>query len=135
MRIHYPHSFLGAPVLELSSETMASVFSEMDTVAEELRRDPMFVAGDLQIAFRQLQKLRKPNLSREDWLWLFDLWCDHDRGLQVVDDAKRAALWDALIDECELLFSTRERFPEHRAEMTARLLDIGRALAELQVRP
>jgi hypothetical protein len=35
----------------------------------------------------------------------------------------------------ELLFKVRERFPERRAEMTARLMDIGRALAELQIRP
>jgi len=37
MRIHYPQDFLGAPVLELPDATMASLFSEMDTAAEQLR--------------------------------------------------------------------------------------------------
>jgi phage terminase large subunit-like protein len=32
------------------------------------------------------------------------------------------------------LFSTRERFPEHSAELTARLLEIGTELAELMAK-
>jgi len=94
----------------------------------------LFIEQDLQYAFYQLQRKRVGNLSKDKWLWLFDLWRDHDRGLQVILDAERAALWDSLIEERELLFSTRAQYPEHAAEMTARLLDIGRALADLQLR-
>jgi len=133
MTDHYGH--FSHPVLNLAPEAMTNLFAEMDVVAEELRKHPMFVPDDLQIAFYQLQRTRLGNLSREDWLWLFGLWCDHDRGQQVIDDAERAALWDALNDERELLFKTRERLPEHRVEMTARLYQIGLALAELQVSP
>jgi len=43
-------------------------------------------------------------------------------------------LLDSLNDERELLFKTRERFPEHRVELTARLYEIGLVLAELQIR-
>jgi len=93
----------------------------------------MFVEGDLQIAFYQLQRKRIGNLSKDDWLWLFDLWCDHDRGLQLHLDAERAALWDSLIDEREALILARQKFPEQHAVLTARLLDIGRALADLQL--
>jgi len=31
MRIHYPHDFLSAQVIELPDATLASVFHEMDT--------------------------------------------------------------------------------------------------------
>jgi hypothetical protein len=93
--------------------------------------DDTAMPGCLQIAFYQLQRDRIGNLSRENWLYLFAVWCDHDRGQQVIDDAERAALFDALNDERELLFSTRARFPEHSSEMTARLYEIGRELAEL----
>jgi hypothetical protein len=78
-----------------------------------------------------LQRDRIGNLSRENWLYLFAVWCDHDRAQQVIDEAERAALFDSLCDERELLFSTRERYPEHRAAVTARLMEIGRELAEL----
>jgi hypothetical protein len=133
MRIHYPQNFLGAPVIELPDETLASVFNEMDTAAEKLRQHEEFIEQDLQYAFFQIQR-KRINLSKDKWLWLFDLWRDHDRGLQVILDAERAALWDSLIDERETLFRTRARYPEHAAKMTARLMDIGRALADLQLR-
>jgi hypothetical protein len=54
-----------------------------------------------------------------------------NRVQQVIDDAERAECWDALNDERDRLFSTRERFPEHSAEKTARLMEIGTELAEL----
>lgn len=134
MRVYYPDGFLGAPVLELPPETVASVFSEMDTVAAKLRACSQFVECDLQIAFYKLQRERIGNLSKEkeDWLWLFDLWRDHDRGLQELLDAERAALWDSLTDEREVLFLALKKFPEHRTELTARLYEIGCGLAELE---
>ena len=99
-----------------------------------MRAQAEFVEQDLQIAFPQLCRLRGLDLTQQDWLWLFDMWRDHDGGQQVIDEAKRAALWDSLIDEREVLFSARERFPEQHAEMTARLMEIGLALAEFQIR-
>jgi hypothetical protein len=97
-------------------------------------RSARHIPADDQIAFRQVQKARLPNLSKTEFLHLFDVWRDRYRAQQVIDDAERAALWDALNDERELLFSTHARFPEHRAELTARLDAIGRELAELQIR-
>ena len=91
MRAYYPDDFLGPPVLNLAPKAVTHLFAEFDQIAEELRRDPMFVTGDLQIAFRQLQKLRLPNLSRDEWLWLFEIWYDHDHARQEIDVAKRAA--------------------------------------------
>jgi len=56
-------------------------------------------------------------------------------GQQIIDDAERAARLDALNDERDVLFSARERFPEHRTELTARLWEVGRGLAELMPSP
>ena len=133
MRILYPQNFLGAPVIELPDATLASVFNEMDTAAEKLRQHELFIEQDLQIAFYQIQR-KRINPSKDKWLWLFDLWRDHDRGLQELLGAKRAALWDSLIEEREALFVARKKFPEQSEVLTARLLDVGRALAELQIR-
>jgi hypothetical protein len=108
-----------------------SLFAEMDTIAAKLRAHPQFVQRDLQIAFYQLQRDRIGNLSREGWLYLFGVWRDHDRGQQVIDGAERDARFDVLCDERDLLFSARERYPEHRAALTARLYQIGTELAEL----
>jgi len=131
MRVHYPHGFLGPPVLNLAPKAVTHLFAEMDQVAAKLRAQPQFVQGDLQFAFYQLQRERIGNLSKDEWLWCFDLWCDHDRGQQVILDAEFAARLDALNDEREHLLNTRERFPEHRTELTARLYVIGCELAEL----
>ena len=49
----------------------------------------------------------------------------------MILDAEFAARLDALNDEREHLLNTRERFPEHRTELTARLYVIGCELAEL----
>ena len=80
MRVHYPHGFLGPPVLNLAPKAVTHLFAEMDQVAAKLRAQPQFVQGDLQFAFYQLQRERIGNLSKDEWLWCFDLWCDHDRG-------------------------------------------------------
>lgn len=131
MRAYYHQGFLALPVLELSPQATKHLFAEMDEIAEELRRDPQFIPSDLQYAFRQLQSLRRPDLE-DDWLWLFDLWCDHDRSQGFFDDAKREALFDVLCEERNALFLARQRFPERSAELTAKLMDIGRKLAELE---
>jgi hypothetical protein len=104
----------------------------MDQIAEKLRAHPQFIESDLQFAFYQLQRDRIGNLSRENWLWLFAMWCDRDRGLQVIDDAR----FNALCDERERLFSERAALPpEQHAALTARLMEIGTELAELLPTP
>src|SRR5262249_29713755 len=110
MRDHYGH--FSHPVLNLAPK-VTHLFAEFDQIASEVRSHPTFVEGDLQIAFYQLQRDRIGNLSRENWLWLFAVWCDHDRGQQVIDAAELAARWDALCDEREVLFSAREMYPGH----------------------
>jgi hypothetical protein len=130
MRDHYQG--FDHPVLNISPEPRADLFTEMDQIADELRRDPRYVEGHLAIAFRQLQRRRQPDLSKAEFYDLFAVWRDRDHGQQVLDSAARAALWDALCDERELLFKVREMYPQHRAALTARLMEIGRALAEFQ---
>jgi len=123
------------PVLApLPDEPPADLFTEFDEIATELRAHPKFIESDLQIAFRQLQRVRLPNLSRESFLYAFEIWCDHDRGQQVIDDAERAARFDALCDERRLLFTARALYPGRREAVAARLAEIGRELAELQPR-
>src|SRR5262249_18438101 len=71
------------------------------------------------------------NRSRGDWLWLFDLWCDHDRGLQVIDAAERDARLARLCEQREELFAERAVAPpQQHASLTARLAALGRELAE-----
>jgi|AmaraimetFIIA100_FD_contig_71_2521151_length_560_multi_3_in_0_out_0_2 hypothetical protein len=77
MRDHYRH--FSHPVLELSPAPTTDLFAEMDQIADELRRDPRHIPGDDQIAFRQVQRVRLPDLSREQWTDLFALWREHDR--------------------------------------------------------
>jgi len=120
------------PVLDFAPDMAKDLFAEFDIVANELRAHPLFVEQDLQIAFPQLCRLHGLDLTKQDWLWLFDVWRDHDGGLQLHMDAERAALLDSLNDERDLLFKTRERFPEHRVELTARLYQIGLELADLE---
>jgi hypothetical protein len=53
---------------------------QWDTLANELRTHPGQVPDDDKIAFRQVQKARLPDLSRETWLDLFELWRDRYTG-------------------------------------------------------
>jgi len=140
IRVHYPNDFLGAPVIELPAETMASVFGEMDEIAAKLRPHPMFIEQDLQISFYRLQRKRIRNLSGENlskdaWLWLFEIWRDHDRGQQVIDAAERDARFAELCKQREALFAERAVAPpQHHAALTAQLMKIGTELAALQTR-
>jgi hypothetical protein len=58
---HY--RFFDHPVLDLSPEPTTDLFTEMTRIADELRSHPLHVEVDDQIAFRQLQKHRRPDLS------------------------------------------------------------------------
>jgi hypothetical protein len=54
-----------------------SLFAEMDTIADALRRnnpDLGGLSGELQLEFRQLQKRRMPELTKEQFLDLFQEW-------------------------------------------------------------
>lgn len=53
---------------------MNDLFDEMDRIADELRSDPMHLPEDNQIAFRQLQRERLPDLTKEQFLHMFELW-------------------------------------------------------------
>jgi hypothetical protein len=62
------------------------------------------------------------------------VWRDHYQAQQVIDEAERAARFDALCDERQVLFSVRaSQPPEQQAAVTARLMEIGRELAELRI--
>lgn len=60
--------------LHMSEQTMNDLFNEMDVIADQLRGDPLHVPEDNKIAFRQLQKKRLPDLTREQSLEMFELW-------------------------------------------------------------
>ena len=77
MSDHY-HGF-SHPMLDLAPQATTNLFDEMDQIADELRQNEHFIADDLQIAFRQLQKLRLPNLSVTEFHDLFDVWRDRYR--------------------------------------------------------
>jgi len=140
MQVHYPDGFLGAPVIELPAETTASVFGEMDEIAAKLRAHEQFIEQDLQYAFFQLQRKRIRNLNGENlrkdtWLYLFEIWCEHDRGRQVRDAEERDARLAQLYEERDALFAERAvALPQHHAALTARLMKIGTELAALQPR-
>jgi hypothetical protein len=57
---------------------MRNLFKEMDAIADAARaHNPLHSAADDQIAFRQLQEERYPDLTKQQWLELFDAWCEH----------------------------------------------------------
>ena len=63
-RNHYQHA--SHPVLvDLPAVPTKNLFDEMDEIADELRENPEHVLGDDEIAFRQLQKFRGPDLSKQ----------------------------------------------------------------------
>ena len=140
IRVHYPDGFLGAPVIELPAETAASVFSEMDEIAAKMRAHEQFIEQDLQTAFCDLQRkrIRNPNgenLRKDAWLYLFEIWCEHDRGRQVLDADERTARLAQLIKQREELLAERAVAPpQHYDALTAQLMKIGTELAALQPR-
>src|SRR5262249_34377346 len=58
----------------LSPEPAADLCAEMTRIADELRSSPRHVEVDDQIAFCQLQRVRVPGLTKQQWLDLFELW-------------------------------------------------------------
>lgn len=68
MRDHY-RQFSHPVVVDLPVQSTIDLFSEMDQIADELRVHPEHVDADDQIAFRQRQRVRFPQLSREEFLY------------------------------------------------------------------
>jgi len=53
---------------DLPPEPESNLFDEMDAIADVLHRSRLHNCDDDQIAFRQLQKARRPDLSKEEFL-------------------------------------------------------------------
>jgi hypothetical protein len=79
-RNHYQCGWGGWPchpvLVDLPAVPTKSLFDEMDEIADELRENPEHVLGDDEIAFRQLQKFRCPDLSKQQFRDLFVEWRD-----------------------------------------------------------
>jgi hypothetical protein len=65
------------PVIDVPDEATTDLFSEMDQIADDLRENPMHIAADDAIAFRQLQTKRRGDLTTEQWFDLFEIWREH----------------------------------------------------------
>ena len=121
-------------VTELVPDVPRTLFAQMDAVADSIRKNPMHVNDDDQFAFRQLQKMLLPDLSRDEFLDMYMLWNEHYAGKQFIDEDEQAVRFEELCGERELLFEARARFPERYTELTAKLYVIGCELAALQPR-
>jgi len=99
-----------------------NLFAEMDAIADELRTHEAHIPDDDQVAWRQLQRARLPNLSRQEWLYLFALWCDHYRARRDAKAAARSERLAQLCEERDALFSARASLPPQKhAAVTARI--------------
>src|SRR5262245_14870283 len=121
MRDHY-RQFSHPVLVDLPAQPRVDLFTEMDEVADELRAHPLFIVSDLQIAFRQLQRLRLPGLSEQEWLDLFALWREH---YDARREAKAAALQARLVE----LWEQRDARPlQERAAVSAEIAQVGREI-------
>jgi hypothetical protein len=59
------------------SDDQISIFDEMTAAADAMRATvDRLNRYDLQIEFRQIVRARRPDLSREEWLAMFELWIE-----------------------------------------------------------
>jgi len=87
------------------------------------------------LRFSNCRKVRRGDLSKEQWLDLFQVWHDHNRALEEAKENEKRERLAKLCAERDALFSERAALPgEQHATVTARITAIGRELAELQVR-
>jgi hypothetical protein len=130
MRDHY--LLLDNPILQLSPEATTNLFAEMDQIADELRTHGGHVPDDDQIAFRQLQKVRLPDLDKQEWLDLFEVWRLHYRARQDIEKekgvARAIALW---AERCKLVALRPFLPPDRQAATDERLRDIAWAMTEI----
>jgi hypothetical protein len=122
-------------IVDLPAEAPTHLLDEMDKLAGELREHPKHIDSDDEIAFRQLQRLRRPELSVQQFPDLFELWKLHYRMRQAAETAARPAKLAALWAERDALFEQRASSSSsaERDAATARIEAIGRELAELVV--
>jgi hypothetical protein len=131
MTDHY-HGFDHPVLRDLPETPPADFFTEMDKIADELREHPKHIADDDEIAFRQLQQLRKPELSVQQFRDLFAVWRDRYQARQDAKAAETPARLAALWSERDTLFTKRASMPPgERADLDARIAAIGQELAEL----
>jgi len=125
-RDHY-RGFSHPVVFDLPVDSTIDLFTEMDKIADECRANPKHIEGDDQIAFRQRQRKRFPNLSDEEFHYVFAVWRDHYA-------ARRRARLAQLSKQREEVFAERAVAPvQHYDALTAKLMEIGRELAGLQI--
>jgi hypothetical protein len=77
------------------------LFTEMESAADALRASNpnlrVGLADDLQILFREIQKARRPELSKEEWLELFNVWlARYAAKMQAERDATLAKMKDII---------------------------------------
>jgi hypothetical protein len=131
MTDHY-HGFDHPVLRDLPETPPADFLTEMDTIADELRENPKHIADDDQIAFRQLQRLRLPDLSTQQFLDLFAVWRDRYQARQDAKAAETSARLTALWAERDSLFEKRASMPpSERADVDALIAAIGREPADL----
>jgi hypothetical protein len=129
IRDHY-HGYSHPVLVDLPAKPTADLFTEMDEIADEIRTNPEHIEADDEIAFRDLQRIRRPDLSKQQFRDLFAVWRDRYQARQVIDDAERAARFDSLCAERQVLFNAGALYPPERDAVTTRLIEIGRALAD-----
>jgi hypothetical protein len=130
-RDHY-RQFSHPVLVDLPSPPTTDLFIEMDEIADELRCDPRYVEGHLEIAFRQLQKRRRPGLSKAEFHDLFEIWRLHDRTQEGIREAAKRSYVAELCERREALFAERAVAPpQHYAVLTEKIFKIGLELAEL----
>ena len=117
-------------VVELSPQARGDLFSQMHCTADKLRLHPAHVPDDDHVAFRMLQRIYGPHLTRRQWLDLFAEWRDLYRARCEAVEAKRRARLVKLCAERDALFTERaSASPDAIARIDARLKEIGNEIA------
>jgi len=125
---HY-HGF-SHPVLDLVPKAVTHLFAEFNQIADKLRSHPRHVAADDEIAFRQLQQRRRPDLSDAQCLDLISEWRDAYQTRLDLKTAETRARVAELLRKRDALFTERaSASPDAISRIDARLRDIGNEIA------
>ena len=107
MTDYYREGISHPVITELVPGVPHNLFDQMDAVADKIRANPEHVNDDDQFAFYQLQKMLLPHLSRDEYLDMYALWCEHYAGKQFADEDAAAMRYEAFIEQRDLLFRVR----------------------------